>query len=452
MVPGIGCSLVIDVEADCDDRNCGAYVCASDGVACLDTCGGDADCSAGHICDAAVAQCIATGCTLTASAEPLDMPPLVNEMEPVWATGPGIDSQLVVFASNRHGMGLRRFSLAGAPVPNDPRAEPLGLFALVEGNELRRRFRIDAAFERGTGEDGSASRIDISFANVPTTGDVVHAGAFVLGPPTRTPSHRLAVDPGRATEILDSGVAFHDGEQAVVWSQRRAARPDVRFVLLGEGESNVAADRVAILSETDENAGNVAIAAYPGGFVVVYDAVVGADRRVVLRTLDSDGTPVGRAVISAGVGASANPIDFLDVFVLGEEIHAFWGAEADAGVLIERARLGGPELSLLTAGSAVVIPSQPLSLPVEQVTRWDAAAAEDGFGIAVHGVSRGATDVWLVRVDASGAVNPVPVGVGIDATPIEVDIAATQDGFALFSRAELDDGTAVVSFRRLVCE
>lgn len=449
-----GCSLAIDVEPDCVDSSCGAYTCAVDRIACLDSCTQDGDCASGFACDNSV--CVSTGCRVTVATDSLAMPTLVSELEPVWVTGPNVDSQLVVFASNRHGFGLRRFSLGGVAVPNDPVAEPLGMFPIVEGNDLRRRFRIDPIYRRGTTEPALSSRIDFAFTDVPTAGDIPNLGAFDFGPPITPPSRRslITTNTNRNAEVLDTAVTTVDAGWLVGWTQRRSARPDARVLPVASTGGAVEIERSVVVSSDTEASERMAMLRIGETPVVVYEANDAGDRRVILRPLQADGQPIGRGVLMSGREASRVSVDAIAAFGDADRGIVYWGNLEDGEVEVMRATVTASDVGLLEPGEAVVFPSVSSILPVNEVKLWDAAARADESALLLRGVARDQQDVWLVRIDAAGVVAAIPVAAGFPSgsEPIELDVIATDDGYAAFWRVEAADGTASVGYRRFVCD
>lgn len=451
---GGGCSLAIDVEPDCVDSSCGAYICAPDQIACRDTCGQDGDCASGFACDSSV--CVSTGCRITVATDALPMPSLISEIEPVWVTGPNVDSQLVVLASNRHGFGLRRFSLGGVAVPNDPVAEPLGMFTIIEGNPLRRRFRVDPVYRRGNLENAVSSRIDFSFTDVPSTGDIANLGTFDFGPPISPPAKRALINAttNRNAELLDTSVAALDSGYIVGWTQRRSARPEARVLAVGATGGAADIDQSVVVSADTEASERLAVVRVGDVPVVVYEANDGGDRRVILRPLQADGRPVGRGVLMSGRDAANVTVDAVAAFGGDDRAIVYWGNVDNGEVEVMRATVTSGDIALLEPGESVVFPSVSSTLPVDEILLWDAAAGANDSALLLRGTARGKSDVWLVRVAESGSLASIPVAAGMPAgaVPLEVDVVATDDGYAAFWRVEAADGTASVAYRRFVCD
>ncbi len=57
-----GCSLVLDLPADCTPDDCNGYQCNPEGTGCLIDCDGDEDCADGFLCNTGRDACVEIGC------------------------------------------------------------------------------------------------------------------------------------------------------------------------------------------------------------------------------------------------------------------------------------------------------------------------------------------------------------------------------------------------------
>lgn len=448
------CSAIIDVDPACDATLCAPFACAPDGIACLEQCTSDADCTSGFACNPESQECEATGCVVTTSLDALEMPALVAELEPVWIEASNADNQLVLFASNRHGLGMRRFGLNGSLVEADPVADPLGMFPILEANPLRRRFRLDASLRVGSAEDGVSTRIRYALANPLETGDEVYSGAFDFGPPLTPPSATGLLNPGRSAEIDDTAWTDLGEQQLVVWAQTRGGRAEARLVVAPEGPNTLVAEDSIVITEDGEGSERVGVVNVGSRRAVLFDGSAAGERRVVVRPVANDGTVGGRGVLMNGVDASTATIDAFASLEVGGGASVLWGVLSGTTVDIMLGRLDGGDLTLLETEATVVLPSESLDVEVSAVGTWDAVAFGDTIGLVVSGTARGREGVWLLRLSSDGAAvgSPLLLAERPTGDVREVDVVATSDGFAAFWRTETEEATATVAMRRVVCQ
>ena len=135
-----GCSLLLDVEPDCDAaRDCGGYLCNAEQTACLNTCASETECTAGYACDEPTQSCRQIA-DLEAEPIALSAVPTWGEEFALGTAGSLLATEFGLVVGGSEGLGLARFSTAGAPLPSSPEPAPFALDRLAQPNPAGPRF------------------------------------------------------------------------------------------------------------------------------------------------------------------------------------------------------------------------------------------------------------------------------------------------------------------------
>ena len=126
-----GCSLLLDVEPDCDAaRDCNGYLCNAEQTACLNTCAAENECTAGYACDEPTQSCRQIA-DLEAAPIALSAVPTWGEEFALGTAGSLLSTEFGLVVGGSEGLGVVRFSAAGAVLPSSPEPAPFGLDRLA---------------------------------------------------------------------------------------------------------------------------------------------------------------------------------------------------------------------------------------------------------------------------------------------------------------------------------
>lgn len=135
-----GCSLLLDVEPDCDAaRDCNGYLCNAELTGCLNTCAAETECTAGYACDEPTQSC--------RQIADLESEPIALSAVPTWGeefalgtAGSLLSTEIGLVVGGSEGLGLARFSAAGALLASSLEPAPFGLDRLAPISLQRARF------------------------------------------------------------------------------------------------------------------------------------------------------------------------------------------------------------------------------------------------------------------------------------------------------------------------
>lgn len=453
-----GCSLVIDVPADCEDSNCGAYVCAADGVECLDTCSADGDCASGNVCDTQRSECTPTGCEAVFQSTALSgLPGSIGEFA---ASVGGPPEQLIVAAGRNEGLGFLRYNINGALVPDTPDAE-LGLVRLAPANEDRLPFfpLVRYVTSEDSEADGGNPRFVFAWRGATPDRDQFYVGSFVVDP-TQAPRTRMLAQERARTEITSLDIRPNGQGLLAVWRAKSSQAGEV-MALASDLSGDPGGASAMLVTPEELVADFPAIARLDDVFFVVHTIAGSGTRSLTATALDATGAELGTVNLRTERQASGFRID---------EVRGL--ASDDAGAIFWVEDTGEPftEAFLAVLDDAVVRgldPEEPIAVPAialgadladrgfSDVSDFEVADDDDGFVIAWRGTSSlGRTDIWVQRFDAAGqplfsALPAVGSGAGqVD----DYDVLATSDGVALVWLVEGDSSNPdQLFYRRFEC-
>jgi hypothetical protein len=449
-----GCSLVIDVDADCEDNACGAYVCDQDQIACLDRCADSSDCSSGYEC--ASGQCLTLSCSPVFQAAALALPQSIDELAASFANRPaGELDQLFVLVSNRDGLGFRRFEDRGARVPDPPDDAPL--VAVVGDNPARRQFypRVNYFDSTASSQDSGAPRFQYSYVDVRQTSDVVARGELVIDPARAPSSFSLPIgDPirGQFTNVrFDS--TFES--TAVIYRDDSGSPRRLLASLSTFDASSGLGDGQVVLSETEESVGVTSVAGVGEQFLAVYSSTAGSQARVRARAFDGDGAATMSVTLESGINAVSQQVARVEIRSIGDGAMAAWLLTDDQGSTLRIQSFSASDISAIRSGAAPSSAPITIETPQGVVTDIRTFARTDEFGVAAV-VGAGADQkIWLYRLTPAGQRAARPYQMAEDrlgASP-QYSLTDNEAGYGLVWRRDGGiDSEDTAFFQRYVCD
>ena len=459
-----GCSVVISVEADCEDPNCVPYVCESDGIACGDSCAGDSDCSQGYVCDLSTSVCEPTGCEpIDASPVQLDgLPPTISEFE--IAVGGGeiptevarAQEQFLVLIGRAEGLGFARFNMNGNIV-DDPADEELGLVRLAQPNETFLPYNPTLRY-LGLGLDEEPvfdPRFAMAWRVAAPSRDEVHSATFVIDP-ISAPQVRRTMQEEARTEIWDLDFRRSATGLFHAWRFKSGQEGGVRILAsdpLGAVEDD--SNTPDAITPDDRTAVGAAVTEVEGVFYTAYSTAGDGQRNLLALATDAATTELGQLRIRG------------DQFATSFEVRTLQSARSEtAGAFVWVERVEGVDSAFMvvvdTSTNETLRPDDTASMtPQEIAVQFNslalvqAADDDDGFIVSWLGERSGRFDLWVQRYGNDGAprFTALPAsgggGVRIDA----YRVVRTETGLAVVWLTE-GDGTNPdqLFMRRYRCE
>lgn len=296
-----GCSLFVDLPADCEPSDCAGYQCNAEGTECLFQCRTDAQCDSGYVCNvfSGLGSCVPTGCGFEGT-----WVPLLSGVE---------RSANVGVASNGQTVGVAYVNAVGLYLQlMDPAGVPIGSPALLEDASMMPAEPAVAWSPTGWAvtwdaitEVNTKNRETLRFAMLTTDGTVTTAARSLW-------VNKVAGD--RNEKSVDSAdVRFDNVNQifAITWSTKVATGSDV-FLVLVNSDGSPATGGSEIDHDSDVfRVSNTALASVEP-FVGVaqrdgatfYDVVFREGDALLMRSLDASGTATGDLDLSRA-GAAA---------------------------------------------------------------------------------------------------------------------------------------------------
>lgn len=459
LVIGLGlllsaCSLVIDVDANCEDSACGAYVCDQDRIACLDRCIDSTDCSNGYEC--ASGQCLTLSCEPVFEAAALALPQSIDELTASFANRPaGELDQLFVMVSNRDGLGFRRFEDRGARVPDPPSDAPL--VPVVSDNPSRRQFypRVNYFDSTASSQDSGAPRFQYSYVDVRQSSDVVARGQLVIDPPRAPSSFSLPLgDPqrGQFTNVR-SDSTFET--TAVIFRDDAASPRELRATMSSFDASALVGEATVLLSDPDETVGATAVAAVGEQFLAVYSSSAGSQARVRARAFDETGAATVSVTLESGINAASQQIARVEVRSLGDGAMAAWLITDDQGSTLRVQTFSAADVSAIRSGAAPSSSAITVDTPQGVVSDIRTFARTDEFGIAAVTGAGADQQLWLYRLLPSGQQAARPYLMAADrlgASP-QYSLTDNEAGYGLVWRRDGGiESEDTAFFQRYVCD
>lgn len=434
-----GCSLVVDVPADCENRDCAPYVCGADGIACMTTCAADDDCVAGFVCDAEAGACEPAGCE--AAGEPIrlaELPERVDEFDIVAASDP---EQLVVLLGNQDGLGFLRFDMTGGRVP-DPIDESFGALPVAPANDDRSPF--EPRIERIALADGAELLLFAWRANRDGL-DRVEVTTFDPDAPS-VPTVSTPYVARQRTLVNAPGVARTSRGLRAVW--RETVGQGSTIYTIPAGDEDV--DERPLTAE-DESVGVLHTTTLAERAMLVASTASDGFERLDLYVVDENGVAVGRGRLQAEQSAQSVSFPLVDVAAGTDRWFALWGVESD-DVEYRGAVLTPEDLSSLAGDSPTAVPSFPVGRDLSDVDDASATWRGDQLFLAWEGTRRGIEDIWVTRYTSDGNARfaPFPVTGGAAGAVDGVHVFSSVNGVDVVWRERRDEGDRI-TLRRYNC-
>lgn len=456
----MSCSVVIDVDANCNQAACGAYTCDEDNVACLDTCQLASECTNGYEC--AGGRCTRVSCVPVMQPRVLTLPTTIDELSASFAVRAAPDlNQLFVMVSNRDGLGFRRFFESGERVA-DPPADAL-LVSLVDGNSSRREFfpTVDFLSETESAGDASRARFQYAYSNVADLRVSLERGDLVVGSvvgpvDAQPPSATTLVEGTSSTDIIEQ-VRFASTQAATLVSYVRPGNStSVRAHISSFDRETIVTDPPVNLSEDGESGGATTAFSASGLFGVVWAGEIGGQRRIRLALLDEAGEVLGATNLLSNQNAFSVDVLRLESATISGGVAIFWLLSSDTDRQLWATFLTDADIESLRIGGPVA--SQPRQLEVSVGSgiidiRTFAKTAEYGVAVAVNSGAEQA--IWLYRYDLSGTrvLRPVELATSRLGVSPQYSLTNNLQGYGLVWREDGPvDAPDLAYLQRFICE
>ncbi|MFT4702854.1 MAG: hypothetical protein ACI81R_000541 [Bradymonadia bacterium] len=436
----VGCSLIIDVPADCEDVACAPYVCDSSNVACEESCAVDTDCVPGFVCSAAGAECVAAGCEPIGDAVLLQETP--SEIDDFAVAIGGNAEQIVVALAQQSGLGLLRFVDTGARIQDvvDP---TLGAVRLAPANDDLTPFEPIATAR----EIDGVWTIDFSWrANAAGRDQAVIASFDPAG--TDPPAVILAHRANERTLVDEQHVLRVGTNRIALWRQTVGQGA---LVLSGVVTPNqVVVERDVSPNNTSALSLDAAAVAELG--LAVTPIVIDGRERLDILIVDELGAPVGTARLQPEMPEQQVTISHVEVESDGvSRWAAVWSSETD-GTEFRALTLSAEEAQALRGAEGTVLASVAVGRDYEDVDGVDIALWNDQLFVAWEGRRLEQSDVWIARYRNDGQPRFAPFsavgerGVAVDG----IELLSSERGVDLVWRERSDAGDALY-LRRYAC-
>jgi hypothetical protein len=450
----VSCSLVIDVEPDCQDPVCSPYRCTTDGIACGVSCRTDAECAAGYSCDATAGVCEFSGCTVITGVERvlLDLPEMVTELAMATLKPDAQPEQMLVAVGNRNLFGYRRFQMTGQPAPDRVDASQRLLVQVPTNPDVRRFSPAVVPYRRAGARD--PDRFVFGFVDVSRSPQFPVVGNFIVDPDPVSPAS-TAVGPGagRNTVLVGSSVAAAVGRVGFAWIDVLTAESRVYMAEVEpNGERTDARDLVPV-SRPGEKPERTTLAPAPDGWILTYDGISGGERQIFVVAIGADGTVRSRSSLLAGRAASY-AIDGVASAATADGVVIAWQSGAEPDRALQRVWLSNDIIARMMAGDSVDLRARQVDSGLQVPRRVAVAATPDEYYILSSGTRSGRDGMWLYRFSGEADALFAPVRVAPrTSTAIELfRVSATSAGFAVVWSERESDQRSTVYYSHFFCE
>lgn len=431
-----GCSLLIDVEPDCDAaRDCNGYLCNDAGTACLNTCAAESDCTAGYACDESSETCRQVA-SLEATPVPLSTLPRWGTEFAVGAAGSLSATEVGLVVGGSEGLGFARFSASGSPLASTPEAAPFGLDRLAPASSERALFR--PAIGRSLPSSlagGAGAALVFGWAEPTADRNRLFAARRTVGAGEATSVPTLLRDASRSAAL--SQLSFAAGPDLVMalWREQSGASSELRALPL-------AGDSLApILSAAERLTGANEVASDPAALrmgdrwaALYLSSALGA-RTVRVIALESDASQLGELDLTTPVANTVEQTDLVATETAFGAAAAYLqlegGEETVRGLFLpsETVAALGDAVQTAVSGPSFAVSETPDDLA------HPAIASVDGE-VAIAWVSVGADlnrSIMLRRFSRAGQpLSPAgPVVANVSTPVVSLHLAATANGYAL---------------------
>lgn len=449
-----GCSLVIDVEPDCQDAVCVPFRCTPDGVACGASCGSDADCAAGYSCDVTQGVCEFSGCAAVGEADgvALALPSQIREFAVTMAATQNQSSQFLVAVGNRSVFGYRRFQASNGAAVGDQVDPTHSMIVQVGSNPDVRNFSPALASWPGAGATRQ-DRFLFGFVNVTETPQFPVAGEFIIDPATPPSANRVGSGAGRNTQLSGVSIAAGTSEVGFAWIEELSAEFRLTFARLTPAGLLGPDSEPLVVSRSGERPARTSLVRVDDGWLLAYEGISSGQRQITLAALAPNGTVRSRNDLLAGRLISY-PVEALAMARTGEGVVLAWAAGAEGDRVVERLWLGNATIARLFEGDEVSLQSAPVDPLLQNPQRVAVAGAAGEYAILTRGVRSGRDGVWLYRFRDGGS--PLFAPVRVAPRPIAglagLRITPAESGYAVFWLEDEAGQRQSVHYTRYFCQ
>ena len=431
-----GCSLLLDVEPDCDAaRDCNGYLCNAEQTACLNTCAAETDCTAGYACDEPTQSCRQIA-DLEAEPIALSALPTWGEEFALGTAGSLLSTEFGLVVGGSEGLGLARFSTAGALLASSPEPAPFGLDRLAQPNPAGPRFLPSVGRALPSTVAGlSDAALLFGWAEPSADRNRIFVARRTIGEGQAVSAPLLLRDASSQASL--SQISFAAGPDLVMalWREQSGVSSELRAMPL-------AADSLSpILSAASRLTGSNEVAASPVALrlgerwgALYLSSELGA-RTVRVIGLESDASQLGELDLNTPVPNAVELGDLVATETASGAAAAYTQLEGGQkrlrGLLLPAtavAALGDP------AQTATSGPTFDVSEGTASISKPAIASVDGEVAIAWLSIGEDRARSLMLRRFNSAGVALSPAGVVVSdagGTVIDLKLAATVNGYAL---------------------
>jgi hypothetical protein len=431
-----GCSLLLDVEPDCDAaRDCGGYRCNAEQTACLNTCAAENECTAGFACDEPTQSC--------RQIADLEAEPIALAALPTWgeefafgSAGSLLSTEFGLVVGGSEGLGLARFSTAGAALAASLEPAPFALERLAPISAQRARFlpTVGRALPSTTAGLSEAALL-FGWAEPSADRNRLFVARRTIGEGQAIATPLLLRDASSQASL--SQLTFAAGPDLVMalWREQSGVSSELRAMPLAADSLTPILGAASRLTGSNEVAANPIALRLGERWGALYLSSELGVRTVRVIGLESDASQLGELDLNIPV---PNAVELGDLVA----------TETASGAAAAYTQLEGGQKSLrglllpATAVAALGDPAQTAtSGPTFAVSEGTASISKPAIAsvdgeVAVAWLSIGedrARSLMLRRFNGEGvALSPAGVVVSdAGGTVIDLKLAATVNGYAL---------------------
>ncbi len=431
-----GCSLLLDVEPDCDAaRDCNGYLCNAEQTGCLNTCAAENECTAGYACDEPTQSCRQIA-DLEAEPIALSAVPTWGEEFALGTAGSLLSTEFGLVVGGSEGLGLARFSAAGALLASSPEPAPFGLDRLAPMSVQRARF-LPAVGRALPSTVAGLSDAALLFGWTEPSADRnrLFVARRAVGESQATSTPQLLRDASSQASL--SQLSFAAGPDLVMalWREQSGVSSELRAMPLAADTLTPVLSAASRLTGSNEVAANPVSLRLGERWGAIYLSSEVGVRTVRVIALESDASQLGELDLTTPVPNAVELGDLVATETLSGAAAAY--TQLDGG----QKRLRGlllPSTSVAALGDPAQTATSGPTFDVSEGTASiskPAIASVDGE-VAVAWLSIGedrARSLMLRRFDSAGvALSPAGVVVAdAGGTVIDLKLAATANGYAL---------------------
>jgi len=431
-----GCSLLLDVEPDCDAaRDCNGYRCNAEQTACLNTCAAENECTAGFACDEPSQSC--------RQIADLEAEPIALAALPIWgeefafgSAGSLLSTEFGLVVGGSEGLGLSRFSTAGATLASSLEPAPFALERLAPISAQRARFlpAVGRALPSTTAGLSGAALL-FGWAEPSADRNRLFVARRTIGEGQAIATPLLLRDASSQASL--SQLTFAAGPDLVMalWREQSGVSSELRAMPLAADSLTPILGAASRLTGSNEVAANpIALRLGERWGALYLSSELGA-RTVRVIGLESDASQLGELDLNTPVPNAVELGDLVATETASGAAAAYTqiegGQKSLRGLLLPAtavAALGDPAQTA-TSGPTFAVSEGTASISKPAIASVDGEVAVAWLSI---GEDR-ARSLMLRRFNGAGvALSPAGVVVSdAGGTVIDLKLAATVNGYAL---------------------